>query len=459
MSKLKKVVWHDIGWERGEPVPDAGNQGHTFYARKVSDPENVFNYVLKTPRRQDDKNRRALFCAEISAMEVLDHPGIVTIEQTNAKDYKEPIELFLITPKIHGTDLGQLVRKAPLSVVDAVSLTLKILEILGHCHQRGVVHRDIKPCHVILRDDRLDSPMLIDFGLAYHEETQPSDAATKSDEGRGNRFLVGPEHLPPHLIANRNPVTDICQCVGLLYYSITGRIPGSLRDDAGLKPHQRISLKDQQPELVSWKLDALSLLFDTAFEWEPIRRWQAIEPLRESLRYLLQELEPIQDLFRSRLKRLMGYAENESRTGNILRFQPEGAKVLGLIQSIIEVAKSESKEFVKVKSTGGTMEGKRGEIVASFRNLIDASQSRAVVFQIEGNDRGELVVRLKPYTGNLVIFDNNSAILLVKTTTSFYEYQHVLAEWLTELVGEILRQVIGIEAQFNEGARSRKTIS
>lgn len=216
MAKLATKQWTLRGWERGEQLKDKeGNQGHAFLARRNSDPIDEFNFILKTLKRQTEPARRAMFFNETSAMSTLEHRGVLNVEETNAQDYKGDVELYLITRLLRGPDLEDLVVDG-LPFEEAITLTLGVLDILEHCHQRGVIHRDIKPCHVFVEDRKFDSPKLIDFGLAYNEDQRLSDAATESDQGRGNRFLIGPEHLPGSNLANRSAVTDVTQCAGLL---------------------------------------------------------------------------------------------------------------------------------------------------------------------------------------------------------------------------------------------------
>jgi serine/threonine protein kinase len=279
----KNGPWTDLGFERGVEIP-GGNQGFTFLARRLTDPPDEFNYVLKKLKHQKKIERRALFRNEVVAMNALDHKGVAKLMATNADQFREDgLDLFLITERINGTDLERLVDSSEVSFEDAIRVTINVLGILAHCHERGVVHRDIKPCHVILRNNSADDPVLIDFGIAYNLETQLSDAETKTDEGRGNRFLIGPEHAAGNPAVNRNPITDICGSVGLLFFALTGQCPRILRDTDSKKPHERVAIASRIAELSEWKRKRLLQVFDFGFEWEPSRRWQSIDRLIKRL--------------------------------------------------------------------------------------------------------------------------------------------------------------------------------
>ena len=112
MAKLAKNQWELHGWKRGEQLKDKeGNQGHAFLARKDTDPDGEYNYILNTLKRQTETARRAMFLNEISAMSTLEHPGVLQVETTNAQDYKCDIELYLITRLLQGPDLEDLVEQ------------------------------------------------------------------------------------------------------------------------------------------------------------------------------------------------------------------------------------------------------------------------------------------------------------------------------------------------------------
>ena len=182
----------------------------TSYVRRKNDLEGEFGYILKVLRRQDAPDRRAMFCAETTAMSVLEHPGVLGIEATNAHDYKESVELFLITRRVAGADLEDLVTTG-LRFEEAIGVVVGALSILQHCHSRGVIHRDIKPCHVLIEASKFESPFLIDFGLAYIEDNTPDGASTD--------FSLGQSILPDRLFQRgaprRTSVSRLVYCFSL----------------------------------------------------------------------------------------------------------------------------------------------------------------------------------------------------------------------------------------------------
>ncbi len=168
-----------------------------------------------------------------------------------------------------------------ISFENSLRAVIGILELLDYCHSLGRLHRDVKPCHVLIVGDRYDEPYLIDFGIGYADE---DIVETATGEGKGNRFLVGPEHVPSGTPDNRNAATDVCQCLGLLYYALTNGIePGVLLDSNQRKPHQRNPIPNRQ-DIEDWQNAALRLIFDRGFEWHPLNRWKSARELADRLK-------------------------------------------------------------------------------------------------------------------------------------------------------------------------------
>ena len=158
--------------------------------------------------------------------------------ESNAHRYLDrSTEPYLATEFIDGDELAKLVQ-GDLAAQRARGVVIDLCEIVDQAHSLGVVHRDIKPDNIIIVQNG-DSlvPYLVDFGLSYID-TSESEFETSSGHELGNRFL----RLPEHSIGSsnqRDPRSDITQCVGILFYMLTGKKPAVLDDDSGRKPHQR----------------------------------------------------------------------------------------------------------------------------------------------------------------------------------------------------------------------------
>ncbi|RKH57451.1 GAF domain-containing sensor histidine kinase [Corallococcus llansteffanensis] len=82
--------------------------------------------------------------------------------------------LYLVTPWIEGETLEARLLRGPLSLPEAITLGQRLLEALAEAHHEGVLHRDVKPSNVLVRDHPLSSAWLTDFGLARSERLDPS---------------------------------------------------------------------------------------------------------------------------------------------------------------------------------------------------------------------------------------------------------------------------------------------
>jgi serine/threonine-protein kinase len=269
-----------------------GGQGTSYLTERLGvDGEPGKKYVLKILNSQGDPDRRARMFREVAALETLNHPGIPKVVETNADEYKDQQQaLYLVTEFIPGPTLEQHIDRSPIDLAQAVQLLFRLAEIVHFCHERGVVHRDIKPDNVLLKSGALAEPVLLDFGLSFNESAQEDTTLTASAQQLGNRFLALPE-LQNKSSNRRDPRSDVAQLCGILLYVLTTEYPVTLLDDQSRMPHQRPAsasiLASFTPEVRS----RLNRLFDTGFMVSIDRRFQSVEMFRDRLSLLTQTIE------------------------------------------------------------------------------------------------------------------------------------------------------------------------
>ncbi len=194
------------------------------------------------------RSELARFEREIQVLAALRHPSIVTIHESGSRDgafyyvmdYIEgqPLDEYLAPRRAaaNGAAHGKARDPAALRgfIRETLELFAQICDAVQVAHQRGVLHRDLKPGNVLV--DAAGAPHVLDFGLAKVESINaPASTVTVTQTGQfvGTLAYASPEQLE----ANPNEIdirTDIYSLGVLLYHALTGRYPydvaGSLRD-------------------------------------------------------------------------------------------------------------------------------------------------------------------------------------------------------------------------------------
>ena len=197
---------------------------------------------------------------EAEAAGGLIHPNIVTIYDAGIHENAPYIAMEYVdgTTLVRYTEAENL-----LPVADAIDCTIKVLHALDYAHQRGVIHRDVKPGNVLMGTN--GEVKIADFGLACFKELALVD--TKS---------VGtPSYMPPEQVAGRGstPKSDLFSVGIVLYRLLCGAKPFEgansveVRRNILEKPH--VPLADRKPQLPS----ALFKIVDRALAKDPDERY------------------------------------------------------------------------------------------------------------------------------------------------------------------------------------------
>jgi hypothetical protein len=170
--------------------------------------------VKAVPRSGHDgrAEREALAAAR------LNHPGIVTLYEAGADDAGH----YLVSELVYGPTLAQLEAAGALSDRDVVRIGLALVDALAHAHERGVVHRDVKPQNVIV-PDRPESPAglakLTDFGIA---RLAGDDPLTRTGDVVGTLAYMAPEQAEGRPVG---PAADVYALALVLYEALAGVHP------------------------------------------------------------------------------------------------------------------------------------------------------------------------------------------------------------------------------------------
>ena len=163
--------------------------------------------------------RRVLREAQAAAR--LNHPGIVTLYELGETDGRA----YLVSELVEGATLDELTRDGALSDRDVAELGADLCEALGHAHEHGVVHRDIKPQNVIVRGGdvpvaaRSARAKLMDFGTASLVD---GPGLTATGEVIGTIAYMAPEQAEGTEVG---PAADVYALALTLYEAWCGRHP------------------------------------------------------------------------------------------------------------------------------------------------------------------------------------------------------------------------------------------
>ncbi len=247
----------------------------------------------------DDVVRR--FHREASATRRVDHEGTVRVLGRGC----EAGLYFLVMELLHGKSLAAVLtesRRMPEG--RAARIVVQLCGALQVAHERGVVHRDIKPDNIMLMEggDQLGERVkLLDFGIAkrlFQADQRVEDSFNNGAETRYGALLGTPEYMSPEQCMGRDvdQRTDVYACGVLLYRMVTGQVPF---DGTGAHPFelcQRHIGEDPAPPraLAPWIRPDMEAIILKALSKAPEARHQSAAELRDELIALVFAIQAIE---------------------------------------------------------------------------------------------------------------------------------------------------------------------
>jgi serine/threonine protein kinase/Tol biopolymer transport system component len=236
-------------------------------------------------QRGADEQQKRRFVREARAASVLDHPNICTIYEI---DETGDGALFIAMALCEGETLRDRIDRGPLPFNEAVEVALQIAAGLARAHERGIVHRDVKPSNVMLSPDGLVK--LVDFGIA---KLADQSRLTLAGSAMGTAAYMSPEQFDGESVDLR---TDIWSLGVVIHEMVTGRPPFGFSETEAV----RGILRRNPPAMSSRRPGvppALERIVGRALAKRPAERYASMEAMRAELQELAATLDlpPVQE--------------------------------------------------------------------------------------------------------------------------------------------------------------------
>ena len=252
---------------------------------KAEDPNLDRTVALKTIILEDDtegrKEYQKRFFLEAKAAGKLNHPNIVTVYDFGEEDGVA----YLAMELVEGTDLRERLKDSKgegLPAGDAVDIAQQVAEGLGYAHERGIVHRDVKPGNIMLQPR--GQAKIMDFGLA---RMRVADHKTSTGMVLGTPKYMSPEQVAGQPVDQRS---DIFSLGIVLHEMLTGTRLFAGEDTPQIM-HNVVHVEHEPPSRIKPELPSmLDFVVARALKKDPAVRYQDAYELSADLGNCLAEL-------------------------------------------------------------------------------------------------------------------------------------------------------------------------
>jgi eukaryotic-like serine/threonine-protein kinase len=225
---------------------------------------------------------------EAHAAARLGHPAMVRVFDFGWTSRADP---FLVMELVQGESLGAILRReVRLPAIQAVQILLPLADGLRSAHDKGIVHRDIKPDNILVARDEFgrQQPKLLDFGIAKVDQQQAVEERKLTQVGV---VLGSPEYMSPEQALGREDIdhrTDVWALCVVLYEAITGQLPW---DRPNYNALMQAIIHDPPPATTEFSAGDADLwrVIERGLQKNPDNRWASMTELGEALALWLYE--------------------------------------------------------------------------------------------------------------------------------------------------------------------------
>jgi non-specific serine/threonine protein kinase/serine/threonine-protein kinase len=264
-----------------------GGMGTVYLAERADDQYEKRVAIKLVKRGMDTDAVLAQFRQERQILASLEHPNIARLLDAGTAEDGVP---YFVMELIDGRPITDYCEEQALSTTDRLVLFRKVCAAVAYAHQHLVVHRDLKPAHILVTVD--GSPKLLDFGIAKIMETSE---ATETRSIVAALRLMTPEYASPEQLQGLPATTlsDVYSLGVVLYELLAGRSPYRFATRSSGDLRQAIIAADPErpSDALQGKPDGdrrrlrgdLDTIVLKAMHKEPVRRYQSVERFAEDL--------------------------------------------------------------------------------------------------------------------------------------------------------------------------------
>lgn len=245
-----------------------------------------------SPRMMTDITSIKRFQQEAQAASHLYHPGIVTVFDYN---FTPDGQSYLVQEYVEGTTLSTIVeRDGPLKLDRFRKIFFILCKAMAYSHDKGVIHRDLKPSHFLITSYKPDEnwlksnpplpieaggelPVIVDFRLAKLLPSSGKSAVELTHPGEilGTPYYMSPEHCMAQKIDQRS---DVYSMGCAMYFAFTGEPP--FKGDSAIETMQMHLRTKLEPGRLPSEIEAIVL---TAMAKKPEDRIQTMDALAQMI--------------------------------------------------------------------------------------------------------------------------------------------------------------------------------
>ncbi|MDQ7826035.1 MAG: serine/threonine-protein kinase [Candidatus Eremiobacteraeota bacterium] len=235
--------------------------------------ETVALKIIKKELVEHDEYLRR-FRREMKILSSLSHPNILQLFDFG--DHEG--QLYLVTELVSGKTLGHVIPREGMALDTFSAIFLPVLRAAEHAHQKGVIHRDLKPGNIIITDG--GKVKVIDFGLAK--------GPRESTITMPGQIIGTPEYMAPEQVSlgELDARTDQYALGIIAYRMLTGRLPF---DDEDPFKIVMLQLSADPPPLASYRGDLPPALIPIVMKMlakEPDKRFRSLAEVSSALEFL-----------------------------------------------------------------------------------------------------------------------------------------------------------------------------